>query len=185
MPHILDSRRHEILSHEICTSSLSLTLRLSPARSLSDVWPINNPPSLPALADSLLSSPSSPSPSSYRSATFSSLLSLSLLLSPSSHSSHSFPLTHFSSLSRSHALSRWNSAVSPHRCRIGSNAHKRARNENTARCGKQAGGGERGAEEGGKTPPLLFDSPKLTKTGERHGRRRPGRSLRVCTLAWL
>lgn len=130
--------------------------------------------------DPLLSSSPSP-PSSYPSTTFSSLSSSSSL--------HLFPLTHSSSLSHSHALSRWNSAVSPHRRRIGSNAHKQARNENKAGRRKQAvgggGGGEREAEEGEKTPPLFFDSPKLRKTGERHGSRSPGRSVRLHRQAGL
>lgn len=152
--------------------ALSLTLRLSPARSLSDVWPINNPPSLPVLVDSLLSLlPLLLLPSPI--VLLLSLPSSLLFLSPSSHSLHSFPLAHFSSLSLSHALSRWNSAVSPHRCRIGSNAHKRARNENTARYGKQAGGGERGAEEGEDSSSVLWQ-PQIEENQRKAWAKKPG-----------
>lgn len=142
-----------------------LSLRLSPARSLSDVLPINNPPSLPPCSHGLvtLCSLFSFSPPI---ALLLSLPSSLVFLSPSSHSLHTVPLTHFSSLSLSHALSRWNSAVSPHRCRTGSNAHKRARNEKQ---GETQETGWRRRERSGIGERLLLCSEKAMAEEARGG----------------
>lgn len=173
MLHILHSHSHEILSHEICKLSDSLTCSLAFWRML------NKQPSLPlslslsVLVDSLLSSLPS----------FLSPLTVLLLSLPSSHSFtysplHSFPPSH--SLTPSPAgiqltaltdaglvLAHTNEHVTKTRLDAGNRLEE-----------------EREKQRRGMTPPLLSDSPKLRKTGEWHGRRSLRRSMRVYIMAW-
>lgn len=84
----------------------------------------------------------SSSPSSYK------LLLLSLSARPPpTHSTYTLSHIFFLPL----LLSQWNSAVSPHRRRNGSNARKQARNENTAGHRKQAAGRRRKERRRGTT----------------------------------
>lgn len=162
----------------------ALSLSLCDSHSLSDVWRLKQP-SLPAPVDSLLPSPSSPFLSSLPPPTAVLLLSLphSLALSsfslppptPSTYSlAHIFPPDDSLTLSPSgiqlSALTdvelvetHTNKRVTKTRPDTGNRLEKEE-NEKRRR-GKK--------KKKIKTPPLFFNSPKLRKTGERHGWRSP------------
>lgn len=145
-------------------------------------------PSLPAPVDSLLPSPSSPSlppPTALLLSLPSSRSPLSLSLpppTPSTYSrSHIFPPDDSLTLSPSGIQLTALTDAELVQTHINKRVTK-TRPDTGNRLEKEESKKRRRGNK--KTPPLFFDSPKLRKTGERHGRRSPGRSVRLKMLAW-